>query len=156
MSLSNFEGTISLKVNYMSQHTRQSGFSLIELLIVVGIIGIISAVAVPSLLSARSAAQKAAAQGNLQVMLKSEYSLKVSTGRFARISEVNQYYNGTLGQLAGETLTRQNFVYTTVPSSPSDLQLKEAFSIYATGPGPGATPYIFTLDQSGVIVQVSP
>lgn len=139
----------------MKQHTRQSGFSLVELLIVVGIIGIISAVAVPSLLTARTAAQKGAAQANLQVMLKSEYSLKVSTGRFARMSEVNQYYNGTLGQLSGEALTRQTFVYT-MPSAPTDIQLKDAFTISATGPGLGGVPYVFTLDQSGVIVQVSP
>jgi hypothetical protein len=43
-----------------------------------------------------------------------------------------------------------------MPSSPTDVQLKDAFTISATGPGLGATPYIFTLDQSGVIVQVSP
>lgn len=141
----------------MHQHTRQRGFSLIEMLIVVGIIGIISAVAVPSLLSARAAAQQGAAVANLQAMLKGEYSIKVQTGRFARMSELNQYHNGTLGQLTGQSLTRQAYVFQTIPTSPTDAQLKDAFLIVATGPGiDGVTPFIFTLDESGVIRQLSP
>jgi prepilin-type N-terminal cleavage/methylation domain-containing protein len=141
----------------MYRQSQQRGFSLIELIMVVSIVGIICVVAVPSLLGARSAAQKGAALTNLQTMLKSEYSLKISTGRFARMSELNQYYGGSLGQLNVETLTRQGYVFQTIPSSPTDPQLADSFKIAATGPGPdGVTPYIFILDETGVISQYSP
>src|ERR1700737_911556 len=58
------------------------GFSLIELLIVVAIILIIAAIAIPDLLKSRQAANQASAVGSLRPLITSEvtYSSTYTTG----------------------------------------------------------------------------
>lgn len=141
----------------MNSRNPQRGFSLIELLIVCAIIGIISAIAIPSLLGAKAAAQEAAAQACLRIVHTTQTSLKVQTGRYGRMSEINAYNNGDLGVMAGPTLKRQGYTFQTIPTSPSDAQLTNSYRVAATGVGPdGVTPFIFLVDESGVISQLSP
>ena len=141
----------------MYQHHPQSGFSLIELLIVVAIIGIVSAIAIPSMIGARAAAQEAAAVSCLRTMHSSETTMKVTLGRYGRMSELNQLSNGNLGTIVGPTLKRQGYTFQTIPTAPSDAQLANSFRIAASGKGPdGVTPFIFLIDESGIISQISP
>ena len=93
---------------------RQRGFSLIELLIVVAIIGIIAAIAVPKLLVAQQAARETAAFTEVQTLGKSQilYSATRGRGKYGDLAAL-----GTQG-LVDTTLASGNkggYIFATTP-----------------------------------------
>lgn len=135
------------------KNKNQSGFSLIELLLVVVIIGVIAAIAVPSLLKAKSAAERGSATALMRTLSTLQVRFYTQYNRYGRLDELNASSNNSLGTVTGTSMLRSGFTFQMSPgAAPTDAELKESYGIIATRPEPGSpTPYTLTLSQTGVI-----
>lgn len=133
---------------------KQKGFSLIELLIVVAIILIIAAIAIPNLLRSKMAANEASAVGSLRTLNTSAVAFSTTYGNYPPALIDMGPTTGTASStaadlidsvLASGTKSGYTFVWTAAAGN-------QQYSITAAPTNPGVTGqrYFFT-DQSGVI-----
>jgi prepilin-type N-terminal cleavage/methylation domain-containing protein len=76
---------VTHKVTHMEQMTRKrrrgdAGFTLIDMLFVVALIGLLASLAIPGLMKARGAAQSSSAIGTLRVVNSGELSFAITCG----------------------------------------------------------------------------
>jgi prepilin-type N-terminal cleavage/methylation domain-containing protein len=152
------------------------GFSLIELLIVVAIILIIAAIAIPNLLRSRIAANQSSAVGSLRTLNTAEvtYSTTYNTGYSSTLGDLGPAPAGTTpiataaglvdevlsGSAAGGAVatvsSKSGYGFAYSPGGTDTSGRINTYSITATpiSVGTTGTNYYYT-DQSGVIRQNS-
>jgi len=141
------------------------GFSLIELLIVVAIILIIAAIAIPNLLRSRIAANQASAVGSLRTINTAEitYAATYGTGFSYSLAYLqppagNNNVNATASGLIDSVLakgTKSGYSFTYVPGPSDSTGRIDPYSVTAQPiTSSTGTNYYYT-DNSGVIRQNS-
>ena len=147
-------------------------FSLIELLIVVAIILVIAAIAIPNLMRSKAAANQASAVGSLHVMNTAEATYSSTYGGYTpTLGYLGPPSNGTSPTPSGAALidsilsggspgatesSKSGYTFTYSPGVADSSGTIYAYSITAIPITPGWTGYnYYYTDQTGVIRQNS-
>ena len=139
---------------------KQKGFSLIELLIVVAIILIIAAIAIPNLLRSKMAANEASAVGSIRTINTSSVEYSTTYGGYpSTLLSLGGPAGGTAvatsaelidAVLAGGTKSGYSFSYTTGATDSNGNILQYTMTVVPTSMGVTGQRTFFT-DQTGVI-----
>jgi type IV pilus assembly protein PilA len=139
---------------------QQKGFSLIELLIVVAIILIIAAIAIPNLLRAKIAANEASAVGSMRTINTASVEYSTTYGGYpTSLASMGGPAGGSATSssaelidavLAGGSKSGYSFSYTTGSTDSSGNILAYTLTGVPTSVGTTGQRRFFT-DQSGVI-----
>lgn len=130
--------------NCKKHEQNEHGFTLIELLIVIIILGILTAVALPSLLSQDAKAKQSEAKQNLILVNKAQNSYRTEKNSFATSFDAL-----AIGTIAGGTTgTTTNFSYTLAASNDTATIIARPKDIILKGYSGGSIYYSNSASQS--------
>ncbi len=139
----------------MAKVKHQKGFSLIELLMVVVIVGILAAIGVPSLSRSRDAAERGAIVGVLRTMHTDQTTYLSQQGRYARLNELNAYFQDAFGTTSGSRIVRGNYLFLMSPN-PTLTSLRTRYQVLTLKNTSGLYTISYQLDQDGEIIAINP
>jgi type II secretory pathway pseudopilin PulG len=164
-----------MKAKRNTRSRREAGFTLIDMLFVVALIGLLCSLAIPGLMRARGAAQAASALGTIRVINSGQLSFAISCGLgfYARsLPQLREPAPGSTDPFLGDELTADDVIqksgyqfsmagleFSNAPASCNGIGIGGTSTSYALVGDPVdpniANPRFFGTNSDGVIYEHS-
>ena len=131
--------------------TQRKGFTLIELLIVIAVIAILAAIAIPNLLASRKSANEASAIGSMRTINSAEATYRSRNGTYGTMAQIQSLLDYSLGNATSSSSLKSGYYFNI--AGPTSGTAPTATQYLVTGsPGTASSgDRVFYTDESGTL-----